>query len=270
MSRLPSIPACSRLVILGDLHGRRDHAEALLRAAGAIDETGRRIEGIRTLSVGDVVSLGYDQDEIDFLEWIWPHLDDVVWGNHELHHVWHNQSDMAFTGAGRETDPETDAVIFEHGADPEAVQFIRDRKSELIAATSVGDWLITHAGLHPRYQQAYVRAEATAADIADDLQGRFERCWNEGLPFGAAYDDVITRTSHADGGIFWLRADNLEDAYQLPSAEGCVAQVFGHTPYAGPELMIGEQLWCIDGTGGGAALVTDDMGTTMRLVTVSV
>ena len=54
-------------LIIGDMHARRSHVANVLRQAGALRD-GKKNPDIRVTSLGDAVSLGYDEPEAEFLQ----------------------------------------------------------------------------------------------------------------------------------------------------------------------------------------------------------
>jgi hypothetical protein len=81
--------------------------------------------------VGDILSLGYGEQEISFFNWVWDFIDVACLGNHEYPAI-NSDNRILFSGwDGRD-------VAAEH-----KVRSQWNQQEKWVAAASVGDWLIT-------------------------------------------------------------------------------------------------------------------------------
>jgi hypothetical protein len=230
MSTEPLDPALRRLVV-GDIHGDWRSMLALLRRVGAIDDVGERQPGWWLAQLGDLIHGG--RPSIDDARCLAEGLrlfDVILYGNHELPHAHPAARFPHFVGAAPLT--------------PDAQQTL-DRAvaaGRFSAATSIDGWLLTHAGLHPRFQDE-LGTSHDAATAAALLHERFARRVAD-----SAHDPVFDAVGWARGGIdpvgsiFWL---DWRDLRRVASANR-LHQIVGHTPCEdGPERA-GERLWCVD------------------------
>ena len=221
-------------VVIGDIHARIEALRLLLADIGIISITSEdpmtdtRNEGFRLHQLGDALSLGYGEIEANFYRYFW-HIvndDDVICiGNHELPVMWPNWT-MDFSGW--------------ESRDVEAEQMVKERwhQERLVAASSVGDWLLTHAGLIPRYQHEYRDAGASMREVAEDLHTKL-LCSIHDNARGRHGGEIEGQDDHM-GGIFWVRPDG----HMNMDREIHFKQMFGHTP-RGPEE-IRPNVWLLD------------------------
>lgn len=246
-------------LILADMHGRRSHVANVLRKAGAI-RNGVKNPDVKVTSLGDVVSLGYDEPEAEFLEWVDPLVDEWLVGNHEAYALCPHAS-LYFYGFDGQPYKNARGEEVECGhADPAAVATIRRWHDEgrYKVASTCGPWLLTHAGLRPALQRYYREHEAELPDIAHDLNRRWRSCAAQpGMD-----DEFITDGSEHRGGILWQRFQHLRAGYQRTH----LPQIVGHSANCGPSLWRTGNLWCLDTEGGCAGLYTEDDGQTFRLI----
>jgi len=244
-----------KAVVFGDLHSRRFKCEELFKSIGLMAEDGTRNEGFHVISLGDVVSLGYDEQECDFLHFVEPFIDEWLLGNHEVPAIWWN-GELDFMGW--DMDPWHGWHI---GRDREAEQLVRAKfmRGEYKTATTLGKWLITHAGVSIRHQKKNEFNKMSVEDVATRLNSMFLECLEErkNIP-------VISDCGQHTGGIFWLRPEYLTPGYNL---QNHLPQIIGHTGNVGP-CLYGDAVWLIDtpgdritrDKGGVCALVTEDNG----------
>lgn len=243
------------------MHARKKHVATVLHRAGVMDIHGNRIGNVRVTSLGDVVSLGYDEPEADFLRWVDKFIDEWLVGNHEAFHLCPHP-ELWFAGSdgvsyldfnGKEVFPGT--------ADPEAVKIIQEwsRQGRYKAASQCGPWLLSHAGLRPALQKFYREHGAELPDIVDDLNHRWKSC----VATPGLNDQFITNGMASAGGILWHRFQYLRAGY----AKTHMPQIVGHSSDCGPNLWRTGNLWCIDSEGGCVGLYTEDDGLTFRLIT---
>lgn len=237
-------------VILGDLHNRLNRTRKVLSVIGVLTPhpfdpmRDIRNPGFKLVQLGDAVSLGYDEEEAYFLKWFYrvvlTDTDVTLIGNHELPAIFHDPESIMFYGYLPEVD-ERGKQVYRLGADPAARHLVVSRYNEgkLKAATHVGKWLVTHAGVAVRYQKAHQYRDVPAELIAEDLNRRFQWCQDN-----YKYDDVISNASSHQGGIFWLRFEYLAGGYH----EVHVPQIVGHSGYFGAKYH-SPNLWNIDTPG---------------------
>lgn len=284
-------------VITGDLHGRLDATRQLLQRIGMIAcPSGDpfqdvRQPGFRHVQLGDSVSLGYGEVEAEFYRWLFDvvGVDEPLIGNHELPSVWWDRNAVRFQGyydreevragldrdmPGRTLDERADEYAWEVGRDRDAETLVQGvfAQGRYRAAASVGEWLVTHAGLATEHERDLGLRGLPAADIAAHLNELFDTAMRE-----QHAPPVIASTAQHDGGVMWLRIEHLRCGYDDDSR--ALPQVVGHSGYIN-EHRFGSRLWLIDTrlegeddgvsrcAGGVAALVTDDDGATMQLEVV--
>ncbi len=225
-----------KTLLLGDLHGRWDKTAKVLTRAGVMSKDGTRNDGFRVVQLGDAVSLGYDEDEADFYSWLGKWVDTWCAGNHEVSAWWFNDQ---HTHLGWDADRWNGWHV---GRDREAERLVRQRfmRGEYKVATSIGDWLITHAGVLPKYQRKYKLWDMTAAQAAEWLNVEFQRCMEERSGTGLM---------EGPDSLFWVRIGQLKSSYRpSSSSKKVLKQVVGHTPSRdhAPMEVVKDLLWCID------------------------
>ncbi|WP_028057754.1 metallophosphoesterase [Candidatus Solirubrobacter pratensis] len=216
-------------VVIGDVHARADALRAVLAAAGV--EQARRREGAWVVQVGDLLDRhASPEDNLATAELAAGALDVVLAGNHEAQ----------LLRAG------------DHGA---ALALLATRGWPH-AAAAAGDWLVTHAGLHPRLARGL---PGTAAECAAELNDRWHRGGGEPL-----FDWVGPARGGAapHGGILWLHAGEWPREEPSPWP-----QISGHVPQREPRLLAPGR-WSIDmgGRGGRLAALVREHGGPWRPV----
>lgn len=244
-----------RTIVIGDLHGDYRGLLAILRATGAIDADNQRLPDTRVIQLGDLIHggaarhawpppprEGVDDEECAIIGL--RYCDTVLIGNHELPLVWPDAGFPTWNGQ-RPLSPSLRVRLHE--------AYLR---GQLVPATSVGDWLLTHAGLYPRLRLA----KRSAADLTTRMGAEFkDRIATGGR--NSLFDWVGERRGgrNSYGGIFWC------DWQELISAPSPIPQIVGHTPQGDAPHRYGN-LWCVDVgaalSGRVAALVSDDDGAT--------
>ena len=250
----------TKIVVLSDLHNREFCAKDLFRKIGLMDEKGGRADGFHVIQIGDLLSLGYNEQEAEFLKWVRPFIDTQLVGNHDV---------MAFT-------PYPDYMEFVgwDQRDLVATQMVRDEFMKArrendpnmwIAATYVGDWLVTHAGASIAVQKELKMEgwDGTAKDAARLLN----EMWIDHIE-NQTPDPIFTGTGAHNGGIFWHRIEYLRAEYRAQH----VNSIVGHSPYATkwapPAIQNRDKnLIDIDTPGSCCALITEDDGKTWDIVT---
>jgi calcineurin-like phosphoesterase family protein len=202
-------------VVIGDVHGRADVLWALLRALGAVDARGRRVGGFWIVQLGDLLDRRADPAEnLATARLAAISLDVVLAGNHEVRLL--RESSRTYGAAL--------ATLASRGWPH--------------AAAACGEWLVTHAGVHPKLA---CRLPAGAADCAEELNDRWHRR-GPGQPPEPAFDWIgPSRGGDAPcGGIFWTHPIEWSGRDRLPWG-----QIVGHAPQAEPRLLRGRR-WAID------------------------
>lgn len=246
-----------KTIVLSDLHNREFIAKDLFRKLGIMDEDGNPNlqEGERVISLGDVVSLGYGEQEAEFLKWVRPFITEQLVGNHEYPAFGPYPNQMMFVGY------ENRDVVAEQMVRAEFTKARMENDPNMwVAAASVGDYLITHAGLSIRAQKELANEgwDGTAKGAADMLN----EMWIDHIE-NKTPENIFIGTHQAFGGIFWVRIDHLRAGYRSQHLN----QVVGHTPLKEPGIQNKDgNLYCIDTYGDCCALVTEDDGKTWTIV----
>lgn len=252
-----------KTVIVSDIHNRLAAITALFRRIGIIDENDVKQDGFYVIQVGDRLSMGYGEQEDFFYKTVDPWIDKQLLGNHEWPWVCNHREFCKYDGM------ENQDIVAEQ-------MLRRDfRMGKWDIVTHVGDWLITHAGLHPTYMNVGKLAEcSTAAEYAQAI----EDMWVEFMQVSSyearqhPYFELFSGKGHRRttnyrlalpvGGILWSDIVDLTPEYEVENTH--VPQICGHSSYCKTGLQA-ENLWCIDTHGGVAALVTEDEGKTFEL-----
>jgi hypothetical protein len=212
-------------VVIGDVHARTDALRAVLGEAGVLDARGRRRPDAWVVQVGDLLDRHASLDEnLSAARLAADCVDVVLAGNHE-------------------------AQLLQAGAHGAALALLATRGWPH-AATAAGDWLITHAGVHPRLSSDL---PGTAGECAAEINDRWHRGGTDPLFdwIGPARGGVAPH-----GGLLWLQPG--EWPRDLPSPW---QQIYGHAPQREPRLLAPGR-WSIDvgGRGGRLAAVVRERG----------
>lgn len=204
-------------LVIGDVHARPHALEALLRAVGAVDDRGRRASGWWVVQVGDLLDRRVAPETNLATARVAQQLVDVVLaGNHE-------RSMLGDRGCPHGAAL---AALAVHGW-PQA-------------AAANGDWLITHAGVHPSLA-------AGLPGEADDAAVEVNDRWNRRGP-ERDEDPLLSWVGPCRGGrdpfggIFWLHTAEWPRDEAAPWG-----QIAGHVPQRKPRLLPGRR-WAIDVT----------------------
>ena len=225
-------PAVARLrprrtIVVGDLHGDVEGLRRLLARIGAINViTGARTDPERDtiIQIGDLIHGGRnraDSDDTEMLRRVgamgW--FDHLILGNHDAPHVYPRAKLPRFGGM---TDLGTEAVGY--------LYQLREAGKFTIALAHEG-YLLTHAGLHPRYLRGLVEQadwgnpQAIAAGLVDLFARRIQTTGE-----APVIDDIGPRRggySTEAGGVLWCDWQELVGGDEQPS----VPLIVGHTPY---------------------------------------
>ncbi len=244
-----------RTVVVSDMHNRLEASRDLFRMAGITDGSGDRLPDVHVIQLGDMLSLGYGEQESAFAEEFWPLIDMHLIGNHEYPALNSNPG-IRFSGWS--------------GRDQIAEQFVRSKfmGGEYQIATWVGDWLITHAGLFPSFMEQ-VDSDGTndASSISEQLNVKFVDHAASGFRLSdRVFDAIGYQRGGRDqvGGVLWNDVSDLGPVYEKSENGKFVPQIIGHSSY-NEQWQHGEDLWCIDSRSGVRALVSDDAGESWQL-----
>lgn len=202
-------------VVIGDVHARPHAVEALLLALGAVDRQGRRRDGWWIVQLGDLLDRRASPAvNLQTARLAQQTVDVVLAGNHEFR--------MLGEASGR--DGAALAALATHGW-PQA-------------AAACGDWLVTHAGVHPELARSLPADAGEAAVVINDR-------WNRRSPGRAGdvlFDSVGARRGGPDpfGGIMWLHSDEWPAGTRAPWG-----QITGHVPQPQPRQLPGRR-WAVD------------------------
>lgn len=242
----------TQTIILSDLHSRFEKVVKLFRMIGLMDEQGNRIPGSHVISLGDTVCLGYGKREDSFLKWLEQFVDEWLIGNHE----WPVFSTHGHFSGYHDHDPETASIVW-------------DNKDRYKVATTHGDWLLTHAGLHPNLIPGEMFG-CHADELADWLNDLFSKKLVEPYTFIRELDMVGFMRGGRDpqGGIMWNDIDDLINHYKDHGGESkkyplLPPQIVGHSSYT-KAAKYDEKLWCIDTRNSCSALIMDEEGNILR------
>ncbi|MEA2171013.1 MAG: hypothetical protein QOF76_4313 [Solirubrobacteraceae bacterium] len=209
-------------LVIGDVHARPHAVQGLLRELGAIDRRGRRRDGWWIVQVGDLLDRHASRStNLQTARLAVQTMDVVLCGNHELRML------------GSRRDRAALAVLAERGWP--------------LAATTCGDWLVTHAGVHPSFARSLPRDAADAAAAINRLWATRRK--------DKLFHAVGRRRDGRDpfGGITELHVDEWPAGGRTPWG-----QIAGHVPMREPRLLKGRR-WAID-TGSG-----DRLGAVVRV-----
>lgn len=201
--------------MIGDVHAHADALRGLLVAVGAIDPRGRRARDRWIVQLGDLLDRRASaSDNLATARLAANVLDVVLAGNHEA---------LMLRERSRR-DGAALATLAAHGWPH--------------AAAECGDWLITHAGVHPGLAR---ELPAHAGECAVEINDR----WHRRAPdeIGDPLFDWVgpARGGRAPcGGIFWTHPAEWGRARKPRWG-----QIVGHVPHPEPRLLPGRR-WAID------------------------
>jgi hypothetical protein len=173
-------PGLRRLVV-ADIHGDWPNMLALLRRAGALDEHNRRVPGWWLLHLGDLLYGGRpSNDDVRCLEEGLRLFDILLYGNHELPHAYRSGRFPRF--AGQMSLTRAGQALLERAV----------AAGRFSVAAELDGWLLTHAGLHPVFQEE-LSWPADASTCAVLLQKRFAQRLRDGT-YDPVFDAVARRS----------------------------------------------------------------------------
>jgi len=199
--------------VIGDVHARPAALRSLLSAVGVLDPRGRRRRSWSVVQLGDLLDRHASPEaNLETAQLAADTIDIVLAGNHESQML----ADPASHGRSL-------ATLATRGWPH--------------AAAACGDWLVTHAGVHPLPARDL---PSDARDCADEINHR----WHSQRRRRG--DDLFHAVgpgrggAAAFGGIFWLHADEWPRDAATPWG-----QITGHVPQPEPRLRPGP-CWAID------------------------
>lgn len=227
-------------VVIGDVHARADVLRALLRALGVLDSRGRRCSGFWIVQVGDLLDRRVSPEaNLRTAQLAVETVDVALAGNHEV-----------------------DMLSRRGSAQGPALATLASRGWPQ-AASEVGGWVVTHAGIHPELTHGLPAvAEECVAEINDRWHRRSPHQIGDPL-----FDWVGPARGGVSpyGGLFWRAHSEWPPRGRTPWGQIC-----GHAPQPRPRLLAGPR-WVIDlGAGRSrlAALVRKHGSRTWRPVIV--
>ncbi len=204
-------------IVIGDVHARRAMLAGLLQELGVIGDDGRRRERAWIVQLGDLLDKHADpEDNLETARLAASTVDVVLAGNHE-------------------------AELLDGGAHGPALAMLATRGWPH-AAHALGDWLITHAGVHPGLASGL---PAAAGECAAEINDRWHRRARDPL-FDWVGPERGGRDPH--GGLFRLQAGEWPRGVVSPWP-----QISGHVPQDEPR-QLGPRRWAIDVGGRGGRL----------------
>ena len=251
----------TKTVVFSDMHGREFVVKDLFRKIGLMDAEGNRAPGFKTIQIGDLLSLGYGEQEAQFLSWIREgnFIDISLCGNHEYPSIGPYPDQMTFVGY------EDRDIVAEQMIRSEFNKArMEDDPNMWVAATYVGDWLITHAGASIQVQKE-LGIGKTAKEYAEQLN----EMWIDHI-VNKTPDPIFINPADHTGGIFWHRLQYLRAGYRAQH----VPQIVGHSgwdhnkKFSPPAYQNADKnLIAIDTPGSCCALITEDDGENWDIVT---
>lgn len=249
-----------KIVVVGDVHGNFLLLKKLLHEVGALVDNEKQ-EEYYVIQVGDLVNCAPSpphHHDVLTVRMSMDVIDLQLMGNHEIYYLYQHPTGL-FGGLTLPVDL---------GLQMELKRLLYAGQFE--PACMVNDWLITHAGVHPEYQDMILEQEEGIFNVQPDviLNILFEKDavedseWrNLFSAFGSMRSGGMDRRA---GGIFWLDARELVEV----APQNKIKQIVGHTPQTihngfpfGPHVhkSSGEPIWFIDaGPGKLSALVGDE------------
>jgi hypothetical protein len=202
-------------LVIGDVHARAEALEALRQALGAVEGRGRRHRGWWIVQVGDLLDRrAKPAANLATAQVAQETVDVVLAGNHEAR--------MLREASSR------------HGAALAALATYGWPQ----AAAACGDWLVTHAGVHPELADILPPRALECAQAINDRWNRAARWRCEDPLFGS-----VGRARGGDaphGGILWMDSKEWPRGARTPWD-----QIIGHVPQRKPRLLPGRR-WAID------------------------
>ena len=268
-----------KIGIVSDVHGRKEKLYQALLRSGFIYADWSRAPKTHLIQIGDLVSLGYDEQEADFYEQTFDLFDETLIGNHEIPAFHFDPHIVMFDGfyARPSADRWTGTNVVKDngwkiGADPAATMMVRSNffKGKYKVATSVGKWLITHAGVSPFWQKKLDKIDIPreASAYVEYLENKFielqlaQRNFAliDGIPSnrGGPYKSNV-------GGILWLDFNTLRAGY----SDVHLPQLVCHSHQSSPPTFVGNNLVCIDTNKGVCVLTTEDNGESFTSVVIN-
>lgn len=200
--------------MIGDVHARPAALLSLLQSVGVVDRRGHRQGCWSVVQLGDLLDRHASvETNLHTAQLAAETVDVVLVGNHESQMLVERDSPhgQAFTTLAAQGWP--------HGA------------------AACGDWLVTHAGVHP------ARARELPSSVAECAEEINHRWHSHRRGRGDDLFDAIGPArggGAAVGGILWLHSDEWPRTAMSPWG-----QITGHVPQDEPHLRPGP-CWAID------------------------
>ncbi len=231
------------IVVIGDVHGSAAKLEALLRAAGLVDEEMRwRKEGACLVQTGDLIDRGPEPFRV--LDIMRKLVEEAPEAGGEVHSLLGNHEFMALASARgdelmlatwfsennggwvtyeiwrRERGGDLEGFLAEFSDAGGYGSWLRERP----VMVRVGDFVFSHAGLD--------RAFPSVDGVNEEFWERFER--------GDFYHPLLRR------GPLWVRDLTSDEVEEALGALGASRMVVGHTPHPGITAACGGRLIYVD------------------------
>lgn len=222
-----STPEEPRTLVIGDVHGKYDRLRELLIQEGIINEDGERINtDVEVVQLGDLGDFrkNYTGDISCYQAVQKGWIDLVLWGNHDR-----AIKDQGHEFSGYRKPPEEIKHLFK----------LMEISGKLRFAHAIHGYLVTHAGLHPHFEELKVPKgfdKTNPYDVADWINqcpSRFENLdrFVNAIPTGRGGMSPY-------GGVLWRDfSEPLCNAFP---------QVFGHSSSQCVRLAGNGTSWCVD------------------------
>lgn len=224
-------------LVIGDLHGSPDALMDILKRAGALTKAGKKRANWEIFSVGDVANCGpegetfrgFVSQDHETLVYADKFCDKIAVGNHEVYFT-HGLLIGKWYGMADDGQLAVETLV-------KLKEMAYSKKFE--AAIASHGYLITHAGVAPRYFNSIGTWDAEQA--ATKLNQYLERRTDGSMQPVGILDDW--------DGIFWVRPpDVANDPWQ--TSEWNLLQIVGHTPLDEAPMFFGPfKTWFIDSGG---------------------
>jgi len=184
-------------VVIGDIHGDWEVALKLLKKTDVIDKLGRKKPHRHVTFIGDIGHWGHNAFGGDYYALLIAakYGDALIGGNHE--------------GPLALNLPRFAGARARHMVAPEALRLL-DRltaQGRWQAAAAIDGWLLTHAGLHPEYQERLRQFLASPEILADEINRLFYQRLTSHRK-DPLFDSAgpIRGDDEEPGGVFWMDA----------------------------------------------------------------
>lgn len=229
-------------VVIGDIHGDWETLWRLLKKADVVDKLGHKKPHRHVTFIGDIGHWGHKVFGGDYYALLIAakYGDAFIGGNHE--------GSLVFD------TPTFGGVHPRHLVSPEALRLLDRMTSQgrWQAAVAIDGWLLTHAGLHPAYQEQLAEFISDPVALADQInflfykrlfthkhQDLFDSVGPIRSRIGDQGYDYTMSGEDEPGGVFWMDAREMVGASWV-KADGSICypsildrnrvkQIVGHT-----------------------------------------